>query len=279
MIQIIDIEKRKEEIIELWQESFGDSPEYINFFLKNCPSVCIGTISDEHLVSMLFLLDGKINNYNVKYIYAACTDKEYRGRGLMKNQIGFAAEYCNENNSDGLFLVPAEESLYRYYAEMGFLSLFKRTDAVITPSNDSIKWVEINETDALNIRKDLLSGTDCFMFSDEIQKYSFSEHIFCGGKILFYNDNGNHTLIFICKNDNKTFIKEYLSKNPVKMLKKLPLSANNNKENIYIRFPIVYNNADIGEEGTKCGMCLPLNEKFREYIFHRNCFYAGMYLD
>lgn len=279
MTELIDINERREEIIRLWNEAFFDSRDYIDFFLNNCPCICAGSIIENKLVSMLFLLDGRIGNFTVKYIYAACTDKAFRGRGLMKELISFSEDYCRKNSDDGLFLVPAEESLYAYYGKLGFFEVFEKKEAVLTPSKNNIKYINSDADKALKIRKELLKDKDCFVFTDEVHKYAISEHLYSGGEILSCSDGDDLSLLFVCRNSEQTVIKEFLSINPVKMFKNIPFFSNNRKENIYIRFPIVYNNTDIGGKGTKCGMCLPLNENFRNYIFHIKSFYAGLYLD
>ena len=74
MKRIVDIKKYRNDIISLWYECFGDEAEYIEFFLDRCPNkLCLGCFENNRLVSMLFLLNGEVDGFPAKYIYAACT--------------------------------------------------------------------------------------------------------------------------------------------------------------------------------------------------------------
>lgn len=105
----------REKIISLWQSSFGDSVEDIAFFLDNAHYECIGITDNGILISMLFLIECSLQGENAKYIYAACTDKEYRKSGIMTELI----DYCKSNYSF-LCLIPADDSLIDYYLKRGF---------------------------------------------------------------------------------------------------------------------------------------------------------------
>ena len=280
MTEIIDTKKYRKQIIELWQNCFGDDEEYIDFFLKNCPYLCVGTFSDDMLVSMLFLLDGLIENHKVKYIYAACTLKEYRGRGLMADLIEFSKQWCSENSYDGLFLVPAVNSLYDYYDKFGFISCFEKAVFSVNKSQCiESDFTEISEEEAAEIRLRLLSDKKCFHFSQDTNLYSVREHIYCGGDIFYQKSIENETLIFVCNNQQNYFIKEFLTQKPVKKLKIGYIFKKYHIENIYIHAPIVYNNTDIGIFSTKCGMCFPLDSDFQHFVSGSKQLYAGLYLD
>lgn len=280
MTGIIDKEKYRQSIVALWSDCFGDDAEYVSFFLDNCPHICIGTFSEGKLVSMLFLLDGFIDKYKVKYIYAACTDKEYRGRGLMAQLINFSEKFCIEKDFDGLFLVPAEETLYGYYKKFGFISCFEKSEFILNKSqcDRKIEFKETGAEEASEIRQRLLNKNS-FYFEDKTNLYAIREHLYCGGDILYSKNNDNETLCFVCKDNDKIFITEFLAKNPVKKFKISSIFEKYHIENIYIHAPIVYNNTNIGVFRTKCGMCLPVNPDFQHFISDSKQLYAGLYLD
>lgn len=280
MICIIDKVHRRNEISDLWNKCFGDNEEYISFFLDNCKSVCLGYVEDNRLVSMLFLLNGTINNFSVKYIYAACTLTEYRGRGIMGKLIEASKVYCTENNIDAIFLVPGEESLYDYYSRFGFVSKFKRSYAEY--NQVGINLESMNELTDINhvseIRKELLADYDCFIFDDKTLNYSVKEHFFNGGKVYFTESMGEKFLLFVIKTDSKIYIKELLFKKSDNLFEFIEHFINNGKENIYIQYPIVYNNTDKMVKYAKCGMYYPLTDEFKESSVNKD-FYAGLYLD
>ena len=105
------------DILSLWNAVFGDSEEEIMFFINNAESAeCLAYYESGRIVSMLFLVDCFINGKKGKYIYAACTDKNYEGRGYM-------TEILNHSKKSGynyLCLIPASDSLVEFYRKRGF---------------------------------------------------------------------------------------------------------------------------------------------------------------
>ena len=121
MIEFATI-KDKKELSSLWQITFLEDSQVIeNFFETVFPTVVTPNIKiDGEIASALFLLPCKIGNYNGKCVYCAMTKYAHRGKGYMKQLLDFSYDYCKENNLDFLFLVPAESSLFDYYAKCGF---------------------------------------------------------------------------------------------------------------------------------------------------------------
>lgn len=279
MIRIIDKTEYRSKIMSLWSECFGDSRDYIEFFLDSCPSECVAYTENGRLVSMLFLLEGHIDNFMLKYIYAACTDKQYRNRGIMGQLIEFVKSYCIEHLYDGIFLVPGEESLYGYYVRFGFESHFFRNDFKLNGSPDITDFTECNDVELISrLRTELLSETNSFLFDEKTLKYSIKEHFYNGGKVLIRKVKDIVYLVF-CYYDNKNFIiKELLCSEQGETLKIFEHFTNSDTENVYIRCPIVYNNTDNVAECTKCGMCFFLNDELKSISLKKD-FYAGLYLD
>lgn len=106
----------EESIVSLWQQAFGDSKEDILFFLKNCKNKkCLAFTEEKTLYSMLFLVDCTLNGKPSKYVYAACTDKNFKNQGYMSALLDF----CKENYSS-VCLIPANNDLVGYYYNRGF---------------------------------------------------------------------------------------------------------------------------------------------------------------
>ncbi len=279
MIKLLSLIQHRNEIIRLWQDSFGDSEEYITFFLDNCRDCdALGYFIDNRLVSMFFLLNGKICNKRCKYLYAACTAKNYRRQGIMGKLINYAADYCKCNGYEGIFLVPANDKLYSYYSKFGFISSFSKLKFTLK-TQKSVNFLsedEIDITDVVNKKKSLLSNVSGFLFDDNEILYTVKEHLFNGGNIV-YNSS---SLAFYYKDEaGELTVEELLtdSENIIEAAEKLFL--NYPVENIYISTPIVYNSTDIVGEYTKCGMCLPLNKDLSDYLNENKTLYAGMYLE
>ena len=119
-------------IIPLWQEAFGDSKEDISFFLNNCKNMkCLGYFDEKMLSSMLFLIDCKISGDEYKYIYAACTYKNKRGRGDMSKLL----DYC-KSNFNKVCLIPADDKLVDFYFEREFNIKFELNDIQFDESKE-----------------------------------------------------------------------------------------------------------------------------------------------
>ena len=121
MIEFATI-KDKKELSSLWQMTFLEDSAFIESFFKNVfPSVVTPVIRlDGEIASSLFLLPCKIGNFNGRCVYCAMTKYSQRGKGYMKQLLDFSYDYCKEQGLDFLFLVPAEASLFDYYAKCGF---------------------------------------------------------------------------------------------------------------------------------------------------------------
>lgn len=282
MIKVYNAENlNREDVINLWIHAFGDTREYVEFFLDNCPDyVCVEYFVEDKPVSQLFLLDGELASEKCKYLYAACTHKNYRRRGIMEELIEFTKSYCKDNNCSSIFLVPASESLYSYYSKFGFEASFMKKEAVIC--NKSYSELETTDTDidkVFEIKKELVESINGFRFLDDVMKYTIKEHVFNGGKIYVNKNDANMTVSFYYYNGSDIVVKEFLSKKMELNLDFFQHFLNKDVENIYIYAPIVYNSTDIMEKYTKCGMYFPLNEKISDFLKKHTDLYAGMYLD
>lgn len=132
MIEFFD---NQNEIISLWHSVFGDSREEIEFFLNNAKNAeCLGYSDNSKLLSMLFLVDCSIDNVKGKYIYAACTYKEYEGRGYMSRLLS----YSEKLGYNFICLIPANEGLIDYYSARGFTRQAD-IDSICFEQTDEIK--------------------------------------------------------------------------------------------------------------------------------------------
>lgn len=231
---------------------------------------------------MLFLIEGKINDNQVKYLYAACTHPEFRRMGIMEKLLKYSEDYCRKLGYSAIFLVPANEHLYGYYKKFGYVDSFKKYIAKINYkiSAPEISFDATEDVDkVLFLRKKLISGINSFVFSDEVMKYSFNEHLYNGGNILYFDNKEKSALAFYYNTEDGVIIKELLCNSEDLVGSIIKHFHNKNVENLYFFTPIVYNCKDIVGEYTKCGMCLALNEEISDYLTSHNDLYAALYLD
>ncbi|MBO5726828.1 MAG: GNAT family N-acetyltransferase [Clostridia bacterium] len=129
-------------------ETEGSTNAFFNRFFKDCYFVQ----RDGRVISQLFVINSKMNESDVGYIYGAATKKEFRSQGIMSELIETVKGYY-----DNLALRPAEESLYGYYEKLGFKTAFynQKIANVNSATPLEIKRVtDVNEF--LEIRNSLL---------------------------------------------------------------------------------------------------------------------------
>ena len=161
-----------------------DTEEDANILFENVlnKAKCILEHNDSgKAIAMLFLMDANIifNGvpYPYYYLYAACTHPEYRGKGIMGKLLDKAKQEAIKNNKEGIFLKPANKSLFNFYARYDFTPYFKVCkintsvmDFTKTFTPDAKDFSEIPLADWYALRKNFLSElSDGYVdFSKEI---------------------------------------------------------------------------------------------------------------
>ena len=182
-------------LINLWHKVFGDETDYIKLFFKDAyfDSECFAEVVDDETVSAFYLLkcvikcDGKI--YRGRYLYAAATLSEYRGKGLMSKLINEALDYAEEEKLDFIALVPADDGLYNYYGRFGVKeSMYKYKYPIKNDTATMRAYREITDSEEFcKIR----NSVDCNMLSynDICNKYAFECLSYSGTRVFYLSDN------------------------------------------------------------------------------------------
>lgn len=120
----------RHEIMDIWEESFGDAQEEIaEFFHCLAEEVRVLVWEEEgRLSGQLCLLPVKLWSYGkaakAEYIYAVATRKEARGRGICTGLLDAAAGLLKQEGSCAV-LVPADGALAGFYERRGFSHCFR----------------------------------------------------------------------------------------------------------------------------------------------------------
>lgn len=126
---------KKEDIPKLyalWEEAFGDGKETIDLFFNTCFQMknTLVAVCDGQVRSVVYLLRNTLQNggksFTASYVYAAATEKVYRGKGLMRALLTYTAETETARGTDFLYLVPASADLFAYYEKCGFYIAFRK---------------------------------------------------------------------------------------------------------------------------------------------------------
>lgn len=117
----------------LFSEAFGNENDFTNHFFAKAfspeRSRCI--LLDGRVAAALYWFDSEYEHGKLAYIYAVATLKEYRGRGLCRELMAKTHADLRALGYVGAVLVPAEPSLFDFYARMDYriCSGIKKFDA------------------------------------------------------------------------------------------------------------------------------------------------------
>lgn len=103
---------------QLWKEAFGDTDAFLDWFYKSAfaPQRCLCvTKSGEVAAAAYWFSCGEY-----AYVYAVATAKAYQGKGLCHTLMEDIHALLARQGYAGCIVVPGEESLRRFYSDMGY---------------------------------------------------------------------------------------------------------------------------------------------------------------
>ncbi len=179
------------ELSALWQKVFLEDKEVCDCFFEGVFASVVAPVIkiDSKIVSSLFLLDCNIGDHRGKCVYCAMTDYHHRGKGYMRELLDFSYNYCNENNFEFLILVPAEKSLFDFYAKCGFVPFGVRNAYTI---GDEIppKTEPLNYDFSLNFSEDVIEYWQkaCLHYGGEVTDFGLA---FDDDNVIIRNAKGD----------------------------------------------------------------------------------------
>ena len=109
----------------LWIEVFGDEPQLVDRFFELLPSMgtALCAFSGDEFLGSVYLLQSEIwenGRFSKKlaYMYALAVEPGARGFGVGGKLVRVARRFCWENDLGVLCMLPAEASLYGWYARI-----------------------------------------------------------------------------------------------------------------------------------------------------------------
>lgn len=152
MIEVIDNEKKKRDMMELWKNTFHDSNSYINLVFdtyyrpENAFTVYDGKLLIASLLGVEYEFlskdkDGNKKSYRGFYLCGLATHPDYRRRGIMGELMKKAEESAKERGFDITFLIPADDHLRRYYEGKGYATASYRMHAPIKYTHNAGKSI------------------------------------------------------------------------------------------------------------------------------------------
>ena len=200
MVRILDMpvsEGQKEELITIWQESFGDDRAYIERFIKKNASYMKVVVCEENerILSVAYLLPISYvgNNETTQecyYLYAAATHLNERGHGYFSQIL----QFVNERIEQPVILVPASKELADYYKRYGYnVWLEEQTSMLGNVDFDLAK--EVDSETYFNYRNDCLRMPGSMLWGYEMIAYISEEHIAAGGKFMIVSFQNEKLLV------------------------------------------------------------------------------------
>ena len=211
MILSADI-RHKNQIIRLWSEAFGDSPNTIDKYLETLLKYFVVYEDDGIVKGMLSVLPVTSGNKNGGYIYAVVTHPDYRGQGICRALI----ESVKQNKKyDFLVLVPQDESLFEFYAKMDFIkvSLLVKKELCVNKINRTklnLKKLAVKKYETL---RNLFFGEENLIKWDTEMLF-FAKTMYGGEFYEIKNEEKRVGLAFLYKEKETVFIKELITENP-----------------------------------------------------------------
>lgn len=152
-------EKDTQKLWTLWQEAFGDSEEFLRIFHKTAFSTqrCRCILSEKEALAALYIFDCIYEGEKIAYIYAVATAKSHRGKGLCTLLMADTHRYLKKEGYAGAVLVPAKESLFDFYENMGYKTCTYVNEAEIqAESAEGISISQITGAEYAQLRKSYL---------------------------------------------------------------------------------------------------------------------------
>lgn len=186
-------------IVSLWHEAFGDSEEEIMFFIDNkyIPENTVIAECDGEIASVLFLLEGEMSIKGIKYpsyyLYAACTSKKFRGRGIMSGLLDEAKKIAFLREYDFICLMPGEKSLFDFYEKHGYKTVFSKKIFTVNYNNilkqNIFKIYKKSNLPCSEIRNQAFAEFDFFRWDEQSTEFAFEHTKLYNGNV-FQNCNG-----------------------------------------------------------------------------------------
>ncbi len=210
----------------IWKICFGDDDEYIEFFFTNKyvdENTYVLTL-DGICAAMLTVIPVKTETpagmaFDSAMLYAIATHPKYKGRGYSTELMEYTAKSLSEKKIYSLILVPAEESLFNFYAKRGYKAIFSVRECFYHNEDINISWkstykcdlFSVDTNEYINLRNQQLQGKFFISYGPEEISYQKKLSLLSGGdlfKIVCGNSTGCATIERV--NSKKIIIKELL---------------------------------------------------------------------
>lgn len=196
---------------QIWEACFGDSPEYIRFFMeKRFPSCrCFVWLEGNEPVGAAYLLPCTLGARPAYYGYAIGVHPDFQRRGICAEILRAAEEYCQQERA--VFFVLPRPGVEAYYEERGFFpAFFHQVHRFVREGElvPGIKFLQAEAEEYLTLRNAFFQGAGYVSWDVEAVSYALEEQRFCGGFVHTLYWQGKRYLLFAMKQNDTLSVRE-----------------------------------------------------------------------
>ena len=158
----------------LWEDNFGDTPEFIRGFFQTGFSPERSMLAEENgtVLGSLYWFDCQWENRKIAYIYAVSTHKDHRGKGICRQLMDAAHAQLKEDGYAGSILVPAEETLFRLYGKMGYIPCCPASAVTLDSTQPAAELTALSPEEYWFMRLAFLPRNGIVQNSETLQFYA-----------------------------------------------------------------------------------------------------------
>lgn len=193
-------QEQAEELRMLWQEAFGDDDAFLDLFYTHgfSPDRCRCVTVDGQLAGALYWFDCNFQGRPVAYLYGVATKKTFRGKGICSALMENTRKHLKELGYGGIVLVPAEESLFRMYENLGY-SICSSVTEFTCYAQEAVALRPVDSAEYCRLRREFLPPDSILQEGDGI--------VFLGSMADFY---AGDDFLVVVNRDHKFFAPELL---------------------------------------------------------------------
>ncbi len=201
------------ELSVLWHDTFSDSYEYIDFFMKNQlkNSIIVFAKHNNRIVAAQYLLPLQAVEYstgkNGYFLYALSVNKGYRNLGIGSALVKKACKIADDTNKF-IILAPAEESLVNYYRKLHFIENVYvsciKTSCKNNPCDFSVAQLKSQDFERLRNQH----FNKLIKWPLKTLKYILQENSYAGGDNIYLHHENKEIYIIVRKLSNDVIVSE-----------------------------------------------------------------------
>ena len=190
------VEKDKENLYALWQEAFGDSRDFLDTFRNTAyaHNRCRLIADDKGALAALYIFDCIYKGEKIAYIYAVATAKSHRGQGLCTLLMADTHRYLVKNGYRGAILVPADETLFSFYENMGYEVCTYASEFSADAQGETLTLEEISSSEYAKLRKDYLDESAVLQEGENLRFLETYARFYKGYNFIFTAHKDEDTL-------------------------------------------------------------------------------------